>query len=240
MVRQYTVLTRVSRHREKDEPSTGHRVRLAMLCGCLMAACLACMSLPAQPPVAEGRASLLDLAARAEVDGYARLDELTTRSAALPNVFDPAVFAAKGPPALRVGIQAHLIWLESARAAHIYRVEALPADMATISTSEPYKEELVAEIAALTPERARLVSACYDGERAVAQAQLDFLAFIESSDVLVATDGFTFVSDEDVVTYTGHIAEVNEAFRTQNSRMDRYYAWELKQKARLRRYRDRL
>lgn len=240
MVRQDTVLTRVRGQGDSDIPGERARVRLAIVCLLLMAPLLPGTTLQAQSSATEGRASLLDLAARAEVDGYGRLDELTNRSAALPNVFDPSVFSSGGPSGLRQIIKAHVAWLESARAAHIDRIEALPGDMAAISTSEPYKEELVAETTSLTPERLRLVSACYDGERAVAEAQLAFLEFMESSDVLVADDGFTFVSDDDVIAYTGHIASVNEYFRAQNSRVDRYYAWELEQKARLRRYRDRL
>lgn len=206
----------------------------------LLLASLAGAPLAAQQPATEGRASLLDLAARAEVDGYARLDEMTERSAALPNVFDPAELLSTDAESLRDQLQKHSVWLESARAAHLYRVETLPADMRAISTSEPYKEELASEIASLTPERVRLVSACYQGELEAVNAQLAFLGFIEKSDVRIGGDGFTFTTDEDVIEYTGHVAAVNAAFEAQNQRMERYYAWELRQKARLGRYRDRL
>ena len=56
----------------------------------------------------------------------------------------------------------------------------------------------------------------------------------------MSSDGFTFVSSADVVTYTRHVAEVNQAFEAQDNRLDLYYAWELREKARLRQYRDRL
>jgi hypothetical protein len=205
-----------------------------------MLASLAGAPLAAQQPATEGRASLLDLAARAEVDGYARLDEMTERSAALPNVFDPAELLATGAESLRHQLRKHNVWLESARAAHLYRIEMLPADMRAISTSEAYREELASEIASLTPERARLVSACYEGELEAVDAQLAFLAFIEKSDVRIGDDGFTFTTDEDVIEYTGHVASINAAFEAQNQRLERYYAWELRQKARLGRYRDKL
>lgn len=158
----------------------------------------------------------------------------------MPNVFDPAEIAATGAEALRDRLKRHGAWLESAKAAHLYQVEALPGDMRAVITSEPYKEELASEIASLTPERARLVAACYEGEIEAVDAQLAFLSFIEKSDVLVGDNGFTFTNDEDVIGYTGHVATVNALFEAQNQLIKRYYAWELKQKARLGRYRDRL
>jgi hypothetical protein len=188
----------------------------------------------------EGRAPLLDLAARAEVDGYARLDELATRSADLPNVFDPAVFARQGVDELRDALRKHVIWLESAKAEHLFRIESLPGEMGAVRTSESYKDELISDITAMTPERARLVAACYDGERAAADTQLAFLQFLEQSRVRIDLNGFTFVTDDDVVAYTGYVADLNETFAAQDLRMDRYYAWELRQKAQLQQYRDRL
>jgi hypothetical protein len=216
------------------------RTRSRVLAACLLQALAIAGSAAGQPTELEGRAYLLDLAARAEVDGFARLDELTTRSAALPTVFDPVAFSGQGANDLRAAIQEHLIWLESAKAEHLFRIESLPGEMRAVRTSEPYTDELISDIAEITPERARLVAACYDGERAAADTQLAFLQFVERSDVRIDANGFTFVTDEDVVAYTGYVADVNQAFEAQNLRMDRYYAWELRQKAQLQQYRNRL
>jgi len=195
----------------------------------------------AEPPGLSSREPLIDAVAREEVDGYARLDEAMTRSAALPDVFDPGVHASGATiTEVRGRILGYLLWLRGAESSHLERIESLPARLDKIATREPYREELIDLYRASTAERYRWVAEFYQGEVAAAEQRIAFLDFLDRYGIRTGPAGFVFAGDAQVEQYRDMVAKMNDISLAQDRRIGEYYAWEIRQKSLLRQFRDRL
>jgi hypothetical protein len=208
-------------------------------------ALLLCLLLPGicrgQEPALSTRQPLIDALAREEVDSYDRLDDAMARAAALPHVFDPAIYAAETTTAeIRGQIQGYLLWLHSAESSHLEKIESLPARLARIGTREPYRSELIDTYRDSTAERYRRISRFYQGEIAAAKLRLAFLDFLDQHDIRPQPDGFRFASEADIQEYHRLVDEMNDISAAQDLRVSEYYAWEIRQKALLRQFRDQL
>ncbi len=195
----------------------------------------------AQEPPLSPREPLIDALARAEVDSYARIDEAMERRLALPDVYDPGLYAAGATAReFRASLLGHLLWLRGAESSHLERIESLPARLAEIDTHEQYQEELVDLYETSTPERYRRIADFYSGEVAAVDQRLAFLDFLEQQGVSADPAGFVFSHDADVTDYGERVARANEIESAQDLRVSEYYAWEIEQKSFLRQFRDRL
>jgi hypothetical protein len=205
---------------------------------CLLAAAAAA----AQPePPLSARTPLIDAVARAETDGYARLDEVVERSAALPDVFDPALYDAAGDTSeIRNRLLAHLLWLRGREASHLQQIESLPRQLEEVATDEPYHSAFVALYAESTPERYARVKSIYQAEISTTEHLLAFVEQIEAGHVRPTPAGFTFEDDSAAAEYRETVALLNQVYRAQDLRISEYYAWEIRQKAALREFRDQL
>lgn len=195
----------------------------------------------AQEPPLSPRAPLIDAAARAEVDGYGRLDQVMRRTSALPDVFDPDVYSMGASVVdLRGMILGYILWLQGAEASHLEMIETFPARLSGIPTREPYRQEFIEHYRATTPERYRRVQAYYQEELAAAENRVAFLELISAGGVRPRPDGFAFGSEADKAKYRELIAAMNSSFAEQDARIGAYYAWEIDQKSALKGFRDRL
>lgn len=232
--------TATCRHQHGDTAGTAAPVS-ALIAGAL----ILCLLLPGislgQDPALSPRQPLIDALTREEIDSYDRLDDVMTRAAALPHVFDPAVYAAGNTTTeIRGLIQGYLVWLHSAESSHLEKIESLPARLARIDTREPYRTELIDVYRDSTAERHRRISQFYQGEITAAEVRLAFLGFLDQHNIRSAPDGFRFNSEADVQEYHRLVDKVNEVAAAQDLRVSEYYAWEIRQKALLRKFRDQL
>lgn len=204
---------------------------------CLLWPCLCRGEDPALSP----RQPLIDALAREEVDAYDRLDETMTRAAALPHVFDPATYTAETTTSeIRGRLQGYLRWLHGAESSHLEKIETLPTRLARIDTHEPYRAELIDLYRDSTTERYRRISEFYQGEITAAELRLAFLDFLDQRGIRAEPDGFVFASQAEVEEYHGLVGRMNDLAAVQDLRVNEYYAWEIRQKALLRQFRDQL
>ncbi len=193
-----------------------------------------------EPPLS-ARSPLIDAVARAETDGYARLDEVVNRSSALPDVFDPLLHAtAEDTSGLRNDLLAHRLWLQDREASHLRQIESLPRRLEEVPTSEPYRSEFVALYAESTPERYARVQSIYRAEISATEQLLAFVDQIMAGHVRPTPAGFTFQNDSAATEYGETVALLNQSFREQEIRISDYHAWEIRQKAGRREFRDQL
>jgi len=193
-----------------------------------------------EPPLSP-RMPLIDATTRAEADGYARVDRLVRRSAAVPDVFDPAVCADKATAEhLRSSLLEHSLWIETQQAAHLEMIESLPGRLAQVPTREPYREDLISLYAKASPERSRRVEAIYREEISAAEIRVAFLDQVIGGAVQPKPSGFVFAGEADAARYRQTIAALNQAFANQDRLIAEYYAWEIEQKAALRQFRSQL
>lgn len=193
-----------------------------------------------EPPLS-ARNPLIDAVARAETDGYARLDEVVNRSGALPDVFDPLLHAtAKDTSGIRNDLLTHLLWLQDREASHLRQIESLPRRLENVSTSEPYRSAFLALYAESTPERYARVQSIYRAEISATEQLLAFVDQIMAGHIRPTPTGFTFRNDSAATEYRETIALLNQSFREQDIRISDYHAWEIRQKADLRAFRDQL
>lgn len=218
--------------------ATGVAVGLLLwLLGCLP---LSAAGPDTEPPLS-ARAPLIDAAARAEVDGYARLDQVMTRAAEIPDVFDPSVYAAGTTPEdLRSQLLRHILWLQGHATAHLAMIESLPFRFAEVTTREPYRQAFIEHYRVSGPERYRMIQSIYQEEISAAEHRVAFVDWVAAGDIRPAEAGFTFSSEADAQHYRDMIAEINRSSGEQDRRIATYYAWEIEQKKALRRFRDQL
>jgi len=192
-------------------------------------------------PSLSARTPLIDAAARAETDGYARLDEVVERSAVLPDVFDPALYATAGATSgIRNQLLAHLLWLQGREASHLQQIESLPRQLEEVPTAEPYRSEFVALYAESTPERYARVKSIYQAEISTTERLLAFVEQVEAGHIRPTPEGFTFQDDSAATEYRETVAFLNQLYREQDLRISGYHAWEIRQKGSLREFRDQL
>ncbi len=204
----------------------------------LMAAAVA--DAQTEPPLS-ARSPLIDAVARAETDGYARLDEVVNRSAALPDVFDPLLYATAGETSgIRNDLLAHLLWLQDREASHLQQIESLPRRLEEVPTSEPYRSELLAVYAESTPERYARVQSIYQAEISTTEQLLAFVDQIAAGHIRPTPAGFNFRNESAANEYRKTVALLNLSFREQDIRISDYHGWEIRQKAGLREFRDQL
>ena len=185
---------------------------------------IACLALSGQlqagEPLLSRRAPLIDAAARAEVDGYRRLDQVFQRAEILPDVFDPEVYSLGATPVdLRGMLLNFVLWLQGAEASHLEMIESLPARLADVATDEPYRTELIERFRNTTPERYRWVQAFYQEELTAAETRLAVLELVASDGVRPSRDGFTFRSETDAESYRKLVASMNQSFAQQGARI---------------------
>jgi hypothetical protein len=207
------------------------------------ALCLLAAAVTAAEPEAplSARTPLIDAAARAETDGYARLDEIVERSAALPDVFDPALYSSAAETSgIRNRLLAHMLWLQGREASHLLQVESLPRRLDKVPTSEPYRSEFVALYAESTPERYTRVKSIYRAEISTAERLLAFVDQVAAGQIRPTPTGFTFRDESAATKYRDTIALLNQSYREQDFRISEYHAWEIRQKAALREFRNQL
>ncbi|UCC14909.1 MAG: hypothetical protein JSW21_02860, partial [Gammaproteobacteria bacterium] len=177
----------------------------------------------ATEPALSQRTPLLDVAMRAEVDSYSRLDRIQERSAQLPDVYDPGIYLREKPaPLVRGELNQYLLWLESQRADHFFAVESLPERMAVVPSSEPYTEALIAGYRDSTPERLSFLQEFYDSERDLITLHLPFMDFVETKAESSDAFGFAFKTEEDMNTYSDAITKANQAFSRRQAAVGRY------------------
>jgi hypothetical protein len=226
------------------EPHPLHPTAAGVAAGLLLWL-LGCLSLSAaasdtEPPLS-ARTPLIDAAARAEIDGYARLDQVMTRAADIPEVFDPGVYAAGTTPAdLRSQLLRHILWLQGQASAHLAMIESLPFRFAEVTTREPYRQAFIEHYRASGPERYRMVQSIYQEEISVAEHRVAFVDWLAAGGIRPTEAGFTFSSEADAQHYRDVISEINRSSGEQDRRIATYYAWEIEQNKALRRFRDQL
>jgi len=195
----------------------------------------------AAEPALSQRTPLLDVAMRAEVDSYSRLDRVRNRSDQLPDVYDPGIYLDDQQPlAVRSQLNRYMLWLESQRADHFFAVESLPDRMSAVATREPYKAPLIENYRKSGAERLSLLQEFYEAERDLITLHLAFVDFVETKADSGDAFGFAFRTDEDMSSYSSAIARANEAFSRRQFAVGRYQAWERDQKEALQAFRDQL
>lgn len=231
---------RVSRHLWRGISSRVHYViRAVAFAGLGLLAPVS--AAPQSEAPLSARTPLIDAAARAETDGYARIDALVQRSAALPDVYDPASYAeAGGVDRIRGRLLEHVLWLQSREASHLEMIESLPQRLAKVPTGEPYGPEFVALYAESSSRRYALVQSIYQAEISAAEHLLAFVDGIEAGRIRPTPEGFTFQTESDAADYRQTIVALNQSYREQDLRIGEYHAWEIQQKAALRKFRDQL
>lgn len=193
-----------------------------------------------EPPLS-ARMPLIDAATRAEADSYARIDRLVRRSAAVPDVFDPAVCADKATAAkLRSSLLEYSLWIQTQEAAHLETIESFPGRLAQVTTREPYREDFIGLYANTSQERHRRVQAIYREEISAAEMRVAFLDQVIGGAIQPSSSGFNFASEADAARYRQAIASLNQSFAAQDRLIAEYYAWEIEQKAALRPFRNQL
>jgi len=226
-----------------DHPETGDGAgAVSGLIAGTLTLCLLCPGIcRSEDPGLSPRQPLIDALAREEVDAYARLDDTMTRAAALPHVFDPATYTdGTTTSEIRGRIQGYLRWLHGAESSHLEKIESLPSRLAQIGTHEPYRAELVDLYRDSTTERYRRISEFYQGEITAAELRLAFLDFLDERNIRAEPNGFVFASQAEVEEYHGLVERMNDLASVQDLRRSEYYAWEIRQKALLRQFRDQL
>ncbi len=234
-MKNLTTSTRVVRLAELAPSWLALMIRALALCATVAGVC------QAEAPELSPREPLIDAVARDEVDGYARLDQAMTRASALPDVFDPGVYASGATTTeVRGRILGYLLWLRGAESSHLERIESLPTRLDKIVTREPYRKELIDLYRASTPERRRRIETFYEGEIAAAERRVAFLDFLDRHGIRAEPAGFVFSGDAEIEEYRDMVTNMNDISVAQDRRVGAYYAWEIRQKALLRQFRDRL